>query len=149
MRKRNLLIAIVVFASLLLASSVCLAADTAKLTVQMELSEKKYFWTYPYITADGKIHMPAAVNLEWTIGTSSKVMTQTVIVPDKTNGECEYTIVTERGAIVNLQIYVVDAKKVVLGGGSLQVRNSGQREKFYIALPDSTSPVISHEAGRP
>lgn len=146
MRKRSLLLAIVVFASLLLASSVCLAADTAKLTVQMDLSDK-YFWTYPYITTDGKIRMPAAVNLEWTIGTSSKVTTQTVIVPAKTNGE--YTIVTERGAIVNIQIYVVDAKKVVLGGGSLQVRNSGQQEKFYIALPDSTSPIISHETGRP
>jgi hypothetical protein len=152
MGKRSLMIAVLAFALLLLASSVCLAAEQAiekpaKLTVQIDLTDAKFFWSYPYVTTDGKIRKPAAVNLEWNIGTSSKVMKQTVIVPDNNRGE--YSIVTEKGAIVNLQVTVVDAGNVLLGGGSLQIKNSGQREFFYVGLPDSTSPVVTHEAGRP
>lgn len=144
MGKRSVMVAVLAIAMLLLASSVCLAANQAKLTVQVDLSEK-YFWTYPYITSDGKIRKPAAVNVEWTIDTSSRVQRQTIILPDKIDGQI--AIMTERGAIVNLQINVVDAGNTVLGNGSLQICNKGQQEKFYVSLPNSTSPVVTRDEG--
>lgn len=144
MSKRYVAVAVFfAFVLLLVTSSVCLAAEqTAKLRVIIEIGGAD-FWTYPYITSDGYIHKPAAAQVEWSLGTSSKFMKETVVVPNKTNGETEIT--TEKGAIVNLQISIVDAKNTVLGGGSLQIRNNGQTERFYITLPDSTSPVVTSD----
>ena len=136
---RVIIVLVLVVALLAAASSVCLAAE-AKLTLKVELDDKS-FWSYPYVTRDGKIHKPAAVQVEWTLGATPKVMKQKVVVADKTSGEV--VITAERGAIIDLQVFVVDDRDNPLGAGSIQLKNTGQTVKFYVSLPDSTSPVIS------
>ncbi|HWQ62104.1 MAG TPA: hypothetical protein VN521_07315 [Negativicutes bacterium] len=132
---------------LVFAPAVCSAAASdkqAQLKVQVSVNEPKVFWSYPYITKeDGKIRMPAAVMVEWstTNGINSS-KGQALQAGDKRG---EYTISTERGAYVDVEIQIVDANKVILGKGGMQVRNNGQSVTFTIYLPDSTTPSVLGE----
>lgn len=147
MGKFRVFVAFLLIAGLLAAtSSACLAADQqAKMTVRVDIGDK-YFWTYPYITSDGRIRKPAAVVVEWSVGVTPKVIREKVIVADKLGGDLPIT--TEKGAIVNIQVYVVDAANNSLGAGSMQLKNTGQVAKFYVSLPEVTSPVINFDTGR-
>lgn len=133
---------------LVFAPAVCSAAPAGdkpiKMTVQISINTPKTFWSYPYITRDdGKIRMPAAIMVEWSTTSGVNSSRGTVVQAGEKRGE--YVITTERNAYVDIEAQVVDDKKVVLGKGSMQVRNTGQVVQFTVYLPDATSPSLLTE----
>jgi hypothetical protein len=136
-----------VFMALLVFSpAVCSAAadKPANLTVQVVINDPKQFWSYPYITReDGKIRMPAAVLVEWSTTNGLTSNKEQVLQAGGKRGE--YVISTDRNTYVDVEVQIVDAKKKILGKGSMQVRNTGQTVVFTVYLPDSTTPSIITE----
>lgn len=138
------LMTLLVFAPAVCSAAAAVADKPAKLTVQVSINDPKNFWLYPYITKeDGKIRMPAAVTVEWSTTSGINSSKGQVVKAGEKRGE--FAITVERNAYVDIEIQVVDDKKVILGKGSMQVRNTGQTVQFTVYLPDSTSPVILSE----
>lgn len=146
-RTKTTAIFLVALMVLALVPSLGLAAPqpdkSTKMTIKIDIADPQLFWTYPYITKDGKIRKPAAVQVEWSAFFGMSPTRVEVLTPGQGGGRL--TIATEKNAIVDIQISVVDAGKVILGTGSLQVRNGGQEEVFLVSLPDITSPQVNHD----
>lgn len=140
-----LLITLVVLLSL--APSLCLAAPQpdkpTKLTIRVDVADHQLFWTYPYITKDGKIRKPAAVQVEWSTSFGLAPNKADIVTAGQHAGKLVVT--TEKNAIVDIQINVIDANKVTLGTTSLQIRNSGQEEVFLVTLPENTVPLVTYD----
>ena len=73
------------------------------------------------------------------MGKNSK--NSTIILPGKTSGQVD--ISSEKGELVNLNVYVVNAKNEVLGKWSMQITNKGQSETITISLPETTEPILT------
>ncbi len=126
---------------LVFAPSVCSAADKpAKLMVRIDVFDSKTFWSYPYITSDGKVRKPHVVQVVWTTNNGTKANRADVVLAGKERGDLAIT--TGNNEFLDLEIVVADDKNVALGKGGLQLRNTGQEVTFLVAPPESTAPTI-------
>jgi len=119
-------------------------AAPSKMTVKVQvIGSSKVFWDYSYLTRDGVLLKPASVQIGWDVGPVSRELKyETAVIPGKLMGEVDIT--TEKGALVNYRVSVRDAKNVELGSISMQVRNTGQTEFYYVSLPEYTEPKINY-----
>ena len=132
------------FLILAFASATCFAAEkSANLVVKIDVVDAATFWSYPYISRDGKVRKPALIQVEWMVNNNPSGTKASVVTLGKDKGKV--TITTARGAIVDIQINVLDDKNNVVGAAGLQVKNTGQTEYFTVATPDYTTPVITAE----
>ncbi len=144
-RKTISALVLAIFAALLLAAPVCSAADQnldkpTRMLVKVDIVDPNLFWSYPYICRDGKARVPAAVQIVWSTTSGLTSDTGTVVVAKKDRGQLAIT--TEKDAFVDIEVHVVDAKKVVLGKASLQIRNTGKDIAFAVYPPEYTTPSI-------
>lgn len=144
-RKRVFAVVLALFAALLLATPLCSAAaqnldKPTKMLVKVDIVDNNLFWSYPYIGRDGKARVPAAVQAVWSTTNGLSSQTGILAVAKKDRGQFEIT--TEKDAYVDIEIQVVDAKKIILGKASLQVRNTGKEIAFVVNVPEVTSPSI-------
>ncbi len=133
------------FVAMLLAAPVCSAAAQSpdkptKMLMKVDVVDPNLFWSYPYISRDGKARIPAAIQIVWSTTNGLSSETGTVVVAKKDRGQLEIT--TDKDAFVDIEVQVVDAKKVILGKASLQVRNVGKEIAFAVYPPEYTSPSI-------
>ena len=147
-RTKMVAVLLITFVALFSLTPLCLAAapqpdKPTKMTILVNVSDSQIFWSYPYITKDGKVRKPAAVQVEWSAA-FGLAPNKTEVIPFGQHAG-KLIINTEKNAIVDIQINVIDANKVVLGTTGLQVRNSGQEEAFLIAPPESTMPLVSYD----
>ncbi|MDU2065580.1 MAG: hypothetical protein E6713_12195 [Sporomusaceae bacterium] len=124
------------------------AAPTATMRIDVKVDQADVFWNTTYLTKDSSdFGKAAAVNLTWGIGdTKRQEQTQPLIAPGKGKGRVEIT--TEKGALINFQVVVLDADKQKHGTLSFQVRNNGQTEYITIAPPDFIEPNLTFGAPR-
>lgn len=128
-------------------SSPALAASappspTTKMTVQVEVATAPIFWKYTFLTKDGDMGSPAAIRVSWGVGDNSRGNNRQVVVEQgKASGRV--AIVTEKNALVDMQIQVLSAKNVVLGSYNLFVRNNGQTEVITVTPPEYTEPTFT------
>lgn len=114
----------------------------ATLTLKATVDQPEIFWKYTFLTKDSDLGKPAAIKLVWSFGqTQVHEKSETIITAEKDSGQIK--IVTEKGALVNIQLSVRDSKNVNLGSISLQVRNNGQTENVLFAPPESAEPKIT------
>jgi hypothetical protein len=144
-RKTVSTVVLALFVALLLAAPVCSAAaqnldKPTKMLVKVDVVDPNLFWSYPYIGRDGKARVPAAVQMVWSTTSGLSSETGVLAVAKKDRGQI--TITTEKDAYVDIELQVVDAKKVILGKASLQVRNTGKEIAFVVNVPDVTAPSI-------
>ncbi|MDR7867387.1 MAG: hypothetical protein RIN56_11260 [Sporomusaceae bacterium] len=133
------------FVVMLLAAPVCSAAAQSldkptKMLMKVDIVDPNLFWSYPYIGRDGKSRLPAAVQIVWSTTNGLSSETGTVVVAKKDRGQLEIT--TEKNAYIDVEVQVVDAKKIIIGKASLQVRNVGKEVAFAVYPPEYTSPSI-------
>jgi hypothetical protein len=143
---------VLVFCLCVMVSSVSYSlaqAAPAKMTIKVQVVEQtKTFWDYAYLTREGFLSKATSVQIGWDTGMISKELKYaTVMTPGKFEGEVNVT--TEKGELVNYRVSVRDAKNVELGSISMQVRNIGQTEFYYISLPDFTEPKINYSNSTP
>ena len=123
------------------APAVCSAADaSAKLKVRVDIFDAKMFWSYPYITKDGKVRKPHVVQVVWTTNSGTKANRADIAVTGSERGDL--TITTDKNEFLDLEIVVLDDKNISLAKGGLQLRNTGQEVSFLVSPPESTAPVI-------
>ncbi len=114
----------------------------ATLKVKVSIDQPDIFWKYTFLTKDADLGKPTDIKIAWSVGELQRQeKTQTVISAGKSSGEV--SIVTEKGALVNVQVSVRDAKGIKYGYTSLQVRNNGQTENITISPPESSEPKIT------
>lgn len=130
------------FSSPALAASPNTTAQTAKMTVQVDVTAAPVFWKYTFLTRDGDMAMPANVKISWGIGDNSRGNNRQIVVEQGKNSG-KVAIVTEKNALVDMQIQVYSAKNVVLGSYNLFVRNNGQTEVITITPPEYTEPTFT------
>ncbi|MDR3591256.1 MAG: hypothetical protein P4N41_16505 [Negativicutes bacterium] len=137
------------FALVSLASFSLAQASPTKMTISVQVEDQtKKFWDYAYLTKDGYLSKAASIQVGWDVGTISKDLKyETAVVQGKNSGDV--TITTEKGELVNYRISVRDAKNVELGSISMQVKNKGQTEFYYVALPEFTEPRINYSTEAP
>ncbi len=133
------------FVVMLFAAPICSAAAQSpdkptKMLMKVDVVDPNLFWSYPYIGRDGKSRLPASVQIVWSTTNGLSSETGTVVVAKKDRGQLEIT--TEKNAYIDVEVQVVDAKKVILGKASLQVRNVGKEVAFAVYPPEYTSPSI-------
>jgi ABC-type sugar transport system substrate-binding protein len=131
--------------ALVLVPAMCLAAaqpadKPQKMLINAYIANPKFFWSYPYITRDGFSRMPAAVQVVWSTSSGLESKKAIVIQTGKDKGQVE--ISSEKNAYIDIELQVIDAKKVVLGKSSLQVRNNGKDVSFVVYPPEITTPTI-------
>lgn len=127
------------------ANAAAAEAGTATMRVDVRIDQPTVFWNYTFLTKDADFGKPAAVKLKWGIGdTKRQETTQTIVNPGDKKGRLEIT--TEKGALVNFQVAVVDADNAIHGTLGFQVRNNGQTELVTIAPPDFSEPQITFGA---
>jgi hypothetical protein len=131
--------------ALVLVPALCLAAAAPvdkpqKMLIKADIVDPRLFWSYPYITSDGFSRMPAAVQVVWSTASGFNSEKAVVIVTGKDKGQVE--IASERNAYIDIEIQVIDAKKVILGKASLQIRNTGKEVSFAVYPPETTTPII-------
>lgn len=118
------------------------APSQATLTVKVDVDQADIFWNYTFLTKNTDLGKPSSIKLNWSLGdTPTKEKTETLIVTGKTSGKT--TIVTDKGALVNINVGVYDNKNKKLGYISLQVKNNGQTESINITPPEFTEPNIT------
>lgn len=144
-RKTVFALVLALCAALLLAAPVCSAAAQSldkptKMLVKVDIVDPNLFWSYPYIGRDGKARVPAAVQIVWSTTSGLDSQTGTLAVAKKDRGQLAIT--TEKDAFVDIEVQVVDAKKIILGKASLQVRNTGKEIAFAVYPPEYTTPSI-------
>ncbi|MDT8902095.1 hypothetical protein [Anaeroselena agilis] len=144
-RKTVSILVLALFAAMLLAAPVCSAASQdldkpTRMLLKVDVVDTNMFWSYPYISRDGKARVPAAIQVVWSTTSGLDSKTETMAVAKSDRGQVAIT--TEKDAFVDIEVQVVDAKKTILGKASLQVRNTGKDVAFVVNVPDITSPVI-------
>lgn len=144
-RKRVFALVLALFVALLLAAPVCSAAaqnldKPTRMLVKVDITDPNLFWSYPYIGRDGKARVPAAVQMVWSTNSGLSSETGVLAVAKKDRGQIAIT--TEKDAYVDIEIQVVDAKKIILGKASLQARNTGKEIAFVVNVPEVTAPSI-------
>lgn len=133
-------LAFVFFSITTLPSVQAAAAPQATMQVNAEISNSN-FWDYAFIkeTIPSK---PATVKVEWSFGNNgSNPKDATIISAGKTSGQV--AIVSAKGELVNLSIFVRNAKNEILGKWSMQVTNKGQTESVTISLPETIEPLFN------
>jgi hypothetical protein len=145
--KVALVLCLCVLASL--ASNSMAQANPVKMTISVNVDDQsKKFWDYAYLTKDGLLSKAASIQVGWDVGVVSKELKyETAVVQGKTTGNVDIT--TEKGTLVNYRVSVRDAKNVELGSISMQVKNNGQTEYYYVALPEFTEPRINYSTDSP
>jgi len=116
------------------------AASQATLQVKTEISNSN-FWDYTFIkeTIPSK---PSTITVEWSLGNGgSNPKNATIISVGKTSGQV--AIVSTKGDLVNLSIYVKNSKNQILGKWGMQVTNKGQTESVTISLPETVEPLFN------
>ena len=127
------------------ANAAAAGASTATLRINVTIDQPNLFWNYTFLTKDGDFGKPTAVKLTWGTGdTKRQETTQTIVNPGEKKGHLEIT--TEKGALINFQVLVLDADNARHGTLGFQVRNSGQTELVTIAPPDFSEPQITFGA---
>lgn len=144
-RKMVFALVLALFVALLLAAPVCSAAaqnpdKPTRMLVKVDIVDPNLFWSYPYIGRDGKARVPAAVQIAWSTTSGLDSQTGTLVVAKQDRGQLAIT--TEKDAFVDIEVQVVDAKKIILGKASLQVRNTGKDIAFAVYPPEYTTPSI-------
>lgn len=117
-------------------------APTAKMTVQVNVDVAPLFWKYTFLTKGGDMAVPATIKVAWGIGDYARSTDRQVVV-DTGKSSGKVTIVTEKNALVDMQIQVCSAKNVVLGTYNLFVRNNGQTEVITVTSPEYTEPIFT------
>jgi hypothetical protein len=132
----------VLLALLAFVPSVCSAADKpTKMTVTVDIPDPNLFWSYPYIASDGRMKKPTAVQVVWNTAHGTNSNRADVVPAGKGRGQ--YSITTDWNELIDMEIQVVDAGKVVLGKASMQVRNTGREVGFVVSAPEQTAPVVN------
>jgi len=117
-------------------------APQATLTVKVTIDQPELFWNYSFLTKDADFGKPTAVKLTWGTGNAHRQeKTDTIVNSGKKSGSL--SIKADKGAIINLQIFVSDAKNTKYGSISFQVRNNGQTQDITVAPPESSEPLIN------
>lgn len=144
---RKLLPIIIALVTLALTQTPGFAAPAgdrpANLLINIDITDKKVFWEYPYLTTDGKIKSAVAVQVEWGLANDPKTTKQVVISKGKDSGKIAIT--SAKNEIIDVQIIVVDAANTNLGSANLQIRNLGQKEFFYVSPPESTKATVTYD----
>lgn len=118
------------------------APATTNLKVKVSIDQADVFWKCTFLTRDADVGKPTDIKVAWSVGQlQGKEKTQTVIAAGKSTGEV--SIAAEKGALVNIEVSVRDAKGIKYGYTSLQVRNNGQTENITISPPESSEPKIT------
>lgn len=145
--KLTLIACLCLFVSALSFSVAQAAPQKMKISIQIT-DQAKLFWDYSFLTRDGVLSKPASIQVGWDLGPVSKELKyETAVTQGKSSGDV--VIVSEKGALVNYRISVRDAKNVELGSISMQVRNNGQTEYYYVSLPEFTEPQINYSNEAP
>ncbi|MEN6565372.1 MAG: hypothetical protein ABFC57_03635 [Veillonellales bacterium] len=118
------------------------APGQATLTVKATVDQPEIFWKYTFLTKDSDLGKPADIKLVWSFGqTQIHEKTETIVNAGKDSGQL--SLVTEKGALVNILLSVRDSKNVNLGSINLQVRNNGQTESISFTPPEFSEPKIT------
>ncbi|MCX7779545.1 MAG: hypothetical protein N2491_01365 [Negativicutes bacterium] len=139
---RILKAALPVLVIMLCLAPVTQAAPEASLKIAVEIMDDTKFWNCSFFTKDGTPVKPTAVKVDWSIGNLGKnEKVQTIILPGKSSGQA--SIVTEKGALVNIGVSIRGPKNEYLGSWSSQTLNNGQTETIVITPPESVLPEIT------
>lgn len=117
-------------------------ASPANMTVEVIVDNPSTFWASTYYAKEEMPTSAAEIKLEWSIG-NSKTQRETVVLKGKDSGKI--SIPAEKGSLVNLQVFVVNAKNEKLGTWSLQIINNGKTEAIRVFSPESVQPEFNRD----
>lgn len=117
-------------------------ASPVNMTVEVVIDDPSTFWNCTYFVNDGYPSIPSDIKLAWSIGNTS-TKTETIIAKGKESGKI--SILAEKGAVINLQVYVNNTHKEKLGTWSLQVLNNGKTETIRVFPPASVQPEFNRD----
>lgn len=136
---------LIVFALAALPVALVEAASPSNLVtlkLRVEVPEKN-FWNCTFLTPESdQPSKPSLIKAEWNFDSLGKnVKSEVIVANGKKSGEI--MIISEKGSVVNLDVFVKDAKNVTLGYWGMQLLNKGQTETLEITLPQEIRPQFT------
>ncbi len=123
---------------LLVSTSLPVAAEPAKMQIEVKVEDPDTFWNCSYYTKEKTPTKPVEIKLEWSTDSFAKPTIISLVAPKKDQGK--YSLNSDKDLPVNLRVFITGPKGEILSSWNMQVLNKGQTEIITIFPPATVQP---------